>query len=600
MEIAELELRVKGSGISVARTDLLTIGDAARQAATSFNSMGAAASQQLRLLGPGMIQTAQATNSTAAAMEQAQIKGRSLSIALSGLVAQAGLMGPAGSIAANVLQNIAIGGLAAAGPVGIVTTAIAALIFTIDKGNEAAQKWVQQQQFIREATRSTGDIVTAVTTRMASVGAGKFEQMAIRAQQSAREISRAFLDLATEAILKHLEPEASLLISKAAQAERNIRATTSREIVEASRAEIDSIKRTAEELAIMNSVRAQARLTAALQAGASKEVVEALHAEIRVAGERLKQMDQMQKKQFEEKFGPVDIRARELVSKGIFTVGGVTKELFEPEALPQAQQIRAELTSIRDRMNEIAKQGTGALPSDFEQVNTRIQQVGESIRSEFGVNVPSAIAAAQASLQLLIGSLMQEQKLTIDKDGAVRSIKDVQAELDALRAKAAVPIIQEVKIVTSGSPTLSFSDYFQSYAPGVIADFASKVGNIGIQLDTNFSQGIVSSLARIAVLENDIARTIGDIALPRRSHLDLTLGPRAELASLRRSIAFLSSFAGPSASSGGGGGGGGPIDVTININGTITKNTLDQDFFPKFERTLRTITGKDLNFRVLN
>lgn len=621
MEIAELELRVKGSGIEVARGQLRTISEEASHASQNFRSIGTSAQllttslrniqgsrtfldlisqqsqmdkqlaaefqmvgTQMRLLGPGFLGiTEGATKATAAkiqltaANDSLKISMRSVSTPLVIVGSQIGGLGPVAGIAANAITTMTL----ASGPAGLALAALAAstgfLMHRIEQARERFRELSERE--LAGLARTTEEL--------------KFGQD-IREQIKLLEAAQDPLEqvrLKTEQVV--------LAAEKSGEKQKGLRFQELSIEIEKLKIGSTALSEGFQLLGVSTRLSQADLKTFALQAAELQRGFD----RGKVSAEQFETAIRNLAKQATLGGGKPTLKD---VPTGSAIIGGKTFDFSEQRLIGnEANEIKKELFSIRDAIVELSK-SPRELVNEFslQPIAERFAKVGEIIRQRWGVDAPQDIAQLQTSLSSLLGTLASTFKLQIEIEGEIVKIKNVGAELDALRAKATTPIIQEVIVRTTaaGSPTLPFSEYFKDYAPGVLKDFTTKARDMAVNLNTDFSQGITASLSRMAELEAQISgfRASREGGFQASILGDFSARPRAELEALQRNVAFMLSLSRPSPPEGAGGGGGGGVVVNISFNGPVTQEVLDKGFFPKFEKTLERTTGTKPKTQVLN
>src|SRR3990167_3188674 len=552
---------------------------------------------EIQLLGPGFIGVSAGAAQAAAATASLGVKAQQMRPIIGAVAGAMGGMGTGARIAGSALTSLVFAGL---GPVGI---ALAAVTIAAGVGSAAWASYQEKVKKTEESLRTFAQAQTSLTNVQSQIALAArateakspFDKLIVDQERARGELKAGFdrlladekLDYHQRTVLAVQANEAMASLMKQ-QGDERIRLVGTLDTELSAITRLDAVQAT--NLLTQKSLA----LAAAEREGASAGVVKRLQEETAALEFRIK-----------------TINAAEKAARGG----------------PIAGVFRAQVEALRKQAGDIFKAGGVVDEGELQRIFSQFQAIKDISQQQFGFDVPPDLAskltdtenrlktiADRANIKLTVDLLeagpkfteMQNQmraieekaglgiKFNVDTLLAINSIKATGTELDALRDKAARPIIQEVRVVTSGSPTLPFSEYFQNYAPGVIGDFAKKASDIGVTLDTNFSQGIVTSLSRMAELERQLSviRASREAGFQASIIGDFSAAPRAELEALRRNVAFLSSFGGQS-----GGGGAGGVTVNVDLSHSVVTTdaaaALTRELPQKIASAVRSATGVD-------
>jgi hypothetical protein len=727
-EIATLALRVVGTGIAETQAQIEALGNSSLTAgeriqaglstgAKAFAPLAAMADQQRELtrrindtataLGfvtPEAHKAAAALQFHAAATETLSGGTRVLHTAIRGLSSELGIMGPAGAIASGVLTEMSIGGLAAAGPIAIVATAIGALIFAITQGTTAEKHFAETTDLIRTTMEHTADIMQKVRDNLAATGAGVFEKMALSSRVAADTIEKDFTKIASDMRAKAVElksglagygfyadienanrltAQSELVMSQAVRTGADVRKQATLEIADSLKTQLDalraqriatdsaaesisaglhiemSVQQSTNEVITQNTLlRNENRLRMALQTGASAELVTALWAEISVGREKIKLLDSEDRLMEAKSGGTAGAAIRGSISAmkeeltGLIEAGQFAGPLFDQlmgkvEGIQRAADIKfkfeippevqGQIDSFRTLIERVAKANDVKLNLDADQPFRELGRIeGATILYDTEASKPITLQA--------------------DASGVFSMIDSVSGAIDALRVKAAQPIIIKTVVEASGSPTMPFTEYFQNYMPGIAKSASAKISaalaptvnmqgaaqgmlgfgdKIGAMLtsyydlmgsvlntgtgskfgldptgntlnqDANAAEAmknriLMEAIAAGIVLPADFFKhflafptSVDQVGLVNNNPLSVQASIQELMQNIRNA---------PVAGNGVPAGGGGTIiNISIDLrNSTVSPATLDSTIIPALERAVLRTTGKTPNFRVLN
>lgn len=507
-------------------------------------------SQQTRLIGPGMIATVPATDAASAAVTRVGAATRNLGPLLTVAVSQLGGMSAGAGTLARGLTGLVAGGFT---PVGV---AMSATLIGFGLYQDRMRDTAQATEEARRRLEAFADSLTQANSRAADIAASteligkdRLRQLEI---SGAAEIRRIEENLDKQLSGEKLTQDQRRAFVEAAEIQKRLQTSqTSRLIEEALNQELSTIGRMNATTAINTQIRKENAFAAAEQAGASKEVVAALKAEVEAAKARI---------------GAID-----------------AKERVPSEELA----IRKQIAEVTKKIQEAAKGGLIS-PTEIAQLKGQIEGIYEAAIQKWGTEMPAAVEAGLAKVSARIDQLAALKQITpveINAEQPFREMAAIEAKAAALRAMLSAPITMTVIANQTGSPTLPFSEYWERYAPDVIAKFAGRVAGTDLVLNSPFIGIMQENLAKIVELRALIGRASGVTGSP---HVigDFSAQARGELA---ERMAFISEFARAGARSAAAVGGG-------NINITIDAS----DLLNGLERTVRTTTGQTLNIRVLN
>lgn len=520
---------------------------------------------------------------TAEAADKLTLGGTGAKQALSLLAHNLGAVGPVGSLAAGALLQVAIGG----GAMGVALAATSAMIgLFVTRSQEAAKATkdfdkalrTADLEFFRQRIRDLDEEIATSFWKRASFWTGVKGLLAGPGIVKEARASQAAAVAAEQKLLADMTYKATLAIEFQTAA----------------------VGADAQELAKLEH---EARVVTALQQG-------------------LKDATQATKDAFIA--ASAALREHKIASESL---KGITYDVALPSDVlgggtggAVGAQLRVGLQGVKQDLSEIAKyaaQFQFIKPWQLQEAKNLVQGFGEIAQREFGTDIPADIQQMQQALQGVIDNLAKKYKvdldtadavsalldaeaavrrlsgvaavplvLRVDATGAIRIVQDTGAAVDALRAKTNVPMIQEIKVVTTGSPTLPFSEYFESYAPDVIKKFIDQAAGATINLDSGLSGAIFNTLDSIANARVLMAQQMNQPSITGISP-GFGTGTQARLLESERILAFLMQLLGRS---GGPAGGGGNINITIDAS----------DLLNGLDRTMRLTTGHSLNVRVLN
>jgi len=571
-----------------------------------------AQSANLNILGPGMIETVKSSGHAAAGL--VNLRGAAAAARpVIGAVAT-GLMGAGGAagLFGRGLAGLAFGGL---GPVGIALlgtqVALGAWSAYSDAAKEKAKALEEQLKTLADAGKQIRNIGAQIEQAGKALEAKtNFAKIEADQEKGRRGVREQFEKLITDEKLTG-EQQAALRQQRneklAALDELGIKThiARARDLADAV-GKVNAVEATNVQQSALRSAKA------AEEAGALNEVANAYRRVAEAAEFRLKVVDSAEK------------AAR----------GGKAGEGFT-----------SAFGDIGKQLSEMTKYGAqfGFLDEGkLQNLNLLIQGFGKALEKEFGIDIPPALQATQQRFQGIIDQLAQKYKvqldtvdaqdalnqatakldefsgkvatpikLIMDPSGIKGIFDDASSMLDALRAKAAVPIIQEINVVvTKSSPTLPFSEYFGpgGYAEGVLSDFANNAAAMPLNFNTDLLTPIVNTLDAISRARLSSAHMAGLLLGPQTgihpSFYD-TMGNwnNTLIAEGQKTLAFLMNLAGRT---GGGGAGGGGINLTINNDFTNSVVTSDaaaaivRDLPKQIASAVRSATGVDVSNRVHN
>jgi hypothetical protein len=338
--------------------------------------------------------------------------------------------------------------------------------------------------------------------------------------------------------------------------------------------------------------------------------------------------------ELERKFQSGAMSAREY-SKALEEVG-------RSAASPQEKPFVDAIASFKTQMDDLARGPTAqvfdvwsgkmiTLSGGFEAMDAGLKKFKEDLRTAFGDEIPASLQGAFSKVESSFKQISDE-KLYIKADGsqAISEAERVKNELNSIHDKIVSINVAGpgalgnnsfsfdpatgfralqgnyqagnimLDVMASGSPTMSFSDYFKSYAPGVVSNFANTASSNNINMGTNLS------------LAGDLMKRYLDDKWYQQWTIGLggawtaTSDPVAMEISTLQSLLFgsggkggLMSASTPGGGNGGGGGGGSVINIDLS-HASLSADFLDKELIPRLESLLARTTGQSPTTRVLN
>lgn len=302
---------------------------------------------------------------------------------------------------------------------------------------------------------------------------------------------------------------------------------------------------------------------------------------------------------------------------------------------------------FRESLDKIKQQFLDPNFFDFSGISTQLTEVKTKIIDTFGTSIFDKAPGLLKDIDEFQSRLKQFQEfkgieITADGSQAVREAQKVKSALqgipgasfgsgssqadniigfgpggpifstanlsERLRNMVLNPNVFKANLdftpTVSESPAVPFSQWLNEIAPGKIQDFVDEVEGTKLNFNTDFSQAIINTLDAIAGARQELALTRTVQGADPRLTDPLTAMLQTKEREGERILGILMSLANrnaaPAAADGGGRGGGGDNIFNFYFNGPITREIVDRDLLPKFERTVQMATGKTVTFRVLN
>jgi hypothetical protein len=247
------------------------------------------------------------------------------------------------------------------------------------------------------------------------------------------------------------------------------------------------------------------------------------------------------------------------------------------------------------------------------------QQWGDVFDTEFKKYVANTAEVGARTEELrrkmadLEASVVRDFAMNLDVSQPIQAAQQVQAQLNAIPDVTYKTVI--VQTLATGSPTMSFSDYFGNYLPRKIDEITklSPELTLGVKDYTQRARNITFLREQIQQIEAEatLARernpsSISNLSSQRSAFLrdqagnltsrlsDMVLALESDLSTSRAGLGN------PVGSLGSGGGTAGVV-VNLDLRGsTMSREFLDDEMIPALERGIIRATGQDANFRVLN